>query len=230
MKHQAEQFAYAKSIAIPVSDQPYPQQGRYLRMGKRIFDLTLILLSLPITLPVIAIMALLVMRDGASPFFGHKRIGRDGQEFYCWKLRSMVPDSAERLRAHLAANPAAKAEWEANFKLDDDPRITRIGNFLRKSSLDELPQILNILRGEMSCVGPRPVTAIELERYGKKGSLAYKAMRPGLTGLWQVSGRNDVSYAERVNLDIRYARRCSLKLDLYITWRTLHAVLARTGR
>lgn len=201
----------------------------YRNGGKRALDIVLVTLALPVLLPVIGFLALLVMGDGQSAFFGHMRIGRQGKAFRCWKLRSMVPDAEDRLRRHLAHDPAAQAEWQASFKLADDPRITRLGRFLRSSSLDELPQIWNILRGEMSVVGPRPVTGAELDLYGRHAP-AYYAMRPGLTGLWQVSGRNDTSYARRIRLDAGYRRLSSLRLDLSIILRTVRAVVQRTGR
>ena len=204
-------------------------KGIYARIGKRLVDILFVICILPVAFPLITILAVLVSRDGARPFFGHARIGRNGKSFYCWKLRSMVPDAKERLAAHLAANPAAKAEWEATFKLNSDPRITRLGQITRKTSLDELPQLWNILKGEMSVVGPRPVTAEELKKYGSD-AVSYKAMRPGLTGLWQISGRNDVSYEERVALDVRYAETFGFWSDLRIIFATAKAVLSRTGK
>lgn len=201
----------------------------YRSGGKRAFDIVFTLLAALLVLPVIAILAVLVMRDGGAPFFGHVRTGRDGKPFRCWKIRTMVPDAKERLEAHLRENPAARREWDESFKLADDPRITRIGGILRATSLDELPQIWNILKGEMSVVGPRPVTEQELEFY--RGSRRhYLALRPGLTGLWQVSGRNSVSYIDRVILDVAYARAYNLRLDVFIILATILAVLKRTGQ
>lgn len=220
---------------VCMDTQPVQQEagrawsGIYRAGIKRTLDLCFVVMMLPVVLPVIVLLALLVMHDGKAPFFGHTRIGRDGRAFKCWKVRSMVPDAAERLRAHLDSDPAARAEWDANFKLDNDPRITRLGQFLRRSSLDELPQLLNILTGEMSVVGPRPVTAAELDRYGAHVS-DYTEMRPGLTGLWQVSGRNDIGYEERVQMDVDYVRRCNLLLDVSIILRTALAVAGRTGK
>lgn len=201
----------------------------YTVIGKRIFDITLVILSLPLTIPVIAVLAILVMCDGGKPFFGHQRIGKKGRSFKCWKIRSMVTNAETRLQDHLHKNPEARDEWAENFKLTNDPRITKIGNFLRKSSLDELPQIWNILKGEMSFVGPRPVTHLELDLYGTAREY-YHAMVPGLTGLWQVSGRNDVSYRERVLLDVRYAMTNNFLMDVRIILETLFIVINRTGR
>lgn len=223
-------LAGANTTVQPLHIGHHPSGGTlYRSFGKRISDIALVVLSLPVLLPVILVLALMVMRDGKAPFFGHRRVGRDGREFTCWKIRTMVPDAALRLEEHLAENPDARAEWDANFKLDDDPRITRLGDFLRRSSLDELPQLWNILKGEMSIVGPRPVTVPELAFYDRYVD-QYLAMRPGLTGLWQVSGRNDLNYDERVRLDAVYYRLCNPTLDTMIVARTALAVLARTGR
>lgn len=231
MKHDLDSFIYPESTAVDgiAASIQSRARGGYLRFGKRILDILLVALAAPFLLPVIGLLALLVMRDGAAPFFGHKRIGKDGREFRCWKIRSMVPNAEEKLKTWLGENPAARAEWEQNFKLENDPRITPLGHILRKTSLDELPQLWNILKGEMSWVGPRPVTAKELVFYGPAVA-HYKAMPPGLTGLWQVSGRNDISYAERVGLDVRYYRDCSFLLDTGIILRTAKAVVMRTGR
>ncbi|SDF18677.1 sugar transferase [Limimaricola pyoseonensis] len=201
---------------------------RYVEIPKRGLDLLLCLVLLPTILPIIAFLYLLVRLDGGPGFFGHQRIGRDGRRFRCWKIRTMVPDAQERLAALLAADPEARAEWQRDRKLRRDPRVTRLGGFLRASSLDELPQIWNVLRGEMSLIGPRPITAAELMRYGAEKGV-YLALRPGITGLWQVSGRNDLSYDQRVRLDAEYQARVSLGTDLRILYRTAGAVLMRTG-
>ncbi|NPD14322.1 sugar transferase [Xinfangfangia sp. D13-10-4-6] len=231
MKHDLESFILSDDKGGTAAPFARSRQARslYLTFGKRLFDLICVALALPLLLPLIAILAVLVMRDGGAPFFGHVRIGRNGREFRCWKLRSMIPSAEAVLRLHLRDNPGARREWELNFKLENDPRITRFGRFLRKSSLDELPQIWNILKGEMSLVGPRPVTRKELPLYGEAMG-NYKAMLPGLTGLWQVSGRNDLSYAERVALDLKYQASCSLFADIRIIFLTIGAVLSRTGR
>jgi lipopolysaccharide/colanic/teichoic acid biosynthesis glycosyltransferase len=198
-------------------------------ISKRAFDLGLAIFLLPVILPFIIVLSLFAMLDGGPAFFGQMRVGRGGRLFRCWKIRTMVVDAEARLARHLKDDPEAAAEWRAYRKLSADPRITRLGRFMRETSLDELPQIFNVLRGEMSFVGPRPVVEPEMEEY-RGYEWAYKSVRPGITGLWQVSGRNDVSYAERVALDVRYARSRSLKLDLVIIVRTAGAVLNRTGR
>jgi exopolysaccharide production protein ExoY len=202
---------------------------QYRKFGKRVFDIFFVVVSLPVMLPLILILAVLVMLDKKAPFFGHRRVGMNGHKFYCWKLRSMAPNAEERLHLHLKSHPEARAEWDANFKLENDPRITRLGSFLRRSSLDELPQLWNILIGEMSIVGPRPVTATELDRYGAYLS-KYSMMRPGLTGLWQVSGRNNISYEERILMDVDYVNNCNLALDTSIIMRTVMVVVGYTGK
>lgn len=200
----------------------------YASFGKRQLDLLIVIATLPFTLTVILICALVVVLDGKTPFFPHNRIGREGRVFQCWKLRSMVADAESRLENFLASNPAARAEWEMSHKLVNDPRITRFGAFLRKSSIDELPQIWNVLKGEMSIVGPRPVTETEMSRYGAWKS-AYLALRPGITGLWQVSGRNQTSYDRRVAMDVDYRSTYSLWRDVAIILRTFRVVLIRNG-
>ena len=179
--------------------------------------------------PLFLILALLVRADGGSAFFAHRRVGRGGESFGCLKFRSMVMDSQARLEALLASDPAARAEWEATRKLKNDPRVTKIGRFLRATSLDELPQLINVLRGEMSLVGPRPVIQSELDSFYGAAAMPYMSVRPGITGLWQISGRSDTSYAERVALDMAYVARASLWQDIKILVRTPIAVLSRRG-
>lgn len=205
------------------------RRGTYARLLKRPLDILLAVLMLPALVPVIALLWLLVRRDGGNGFFGHLRVGRDGKSFRCWKLRSMVVDAEVLLAQHLAADPAAAAEWRRDHKLSDDPRVTRLGAFLRRSSLDELPQIWNVLCGEMSFVGPRPVVIDELARYGAS-RWAYLQTRPGITGLWQVSGRNDISYDDRVALDVQYSSDMRLSRDIRIMVMTAGAVLHCTGK
>lgn len=214
---------------IAASQQNTTEEGLYVRFGKRVLDLILTAIALPLFLPLIAILYFIARRDGGPAFYGHERVGKDGVRFKCWKVRSMVVDSETRLREHLESDAEAAAEWERDHKLTHDPRITRFGAFIRKTSLDELPQILNVIKGEMSFVGPRPVVSEELPRYGSKLNW-YLAQKPGITGLWQVSGRNDVSYDERVDMDVSYVNRCSLALDVEIVFRTAFTMLARTGK
>jgi len=217
---QAAGSLRSSSVTLP--------DGLYFRGGKRVLDLAIVLAVSPLVLTLVVVFALAVARDRANPFFGHKRIGRGGRVFVCWKLRSMVPDAERRLREHLATNPEAQREWEQKFKLTDDPRITAVGTLLRKTSLDELPQFWNVLKGDMSLVGPRPVVRTELRRYGELAR-AYLAVRPGVTGIWQVAGRNAIGHQERAEMEAGYVRRLSLRSDLKILWRTVGVVLRRTG-
>lgn len=195
---------------------------------KRLIDVTGAITLLIAFAPLLALIALLVRLSGPEILFAHTRVGRDARLFPCYKFRTMLPNAQAVLDQILAEQPALRAEWERDFKLKNDPRITRIGHFLRKYSLDELPQFWNVLRGDMSLVGPRPVVPDELRRYGTRAA-AYLAVRPGVTGLWQISGRNDIEYAERVEMDAAYASRQSLLLDLTILFKTVAVVFQRRG-
>lgn len=197
-----------------------PLGGRLKRALDLVVSLSALVLASPIMLTIMAILAL----SGGSVFFVHERVGYGGQRFGCLKFRSMVTNPDEILRSHLAENADARKEWEETQKLKKDPRITLTGHIMRRSSIDELPQLLNIIRGEMSCVGPRPVTVDELERYGEHAE-QYLKTRPGLTGLWQTSGRNLLSYDERVSLDVSYVTNWSLGSDLRILLKTVFTVL-----
>lgn len=196
---------------------------------KRTIDVTVAALALVLLSVMFVMIALAVLLVQGRPIFiRHQRVGRCGASFPCLKFRTMVRDADAALSRHLAADPAAMLEWHASRKLRNDPRITPLGKVLRETSLDELPQLINILRGDMSLVGPRPIVADEIARYG--GSIAYyKSVRPGLTGLWQCSGRNDVSYEQRVMLDRQYVRTWSLVGDMRIILRTVPAVLNLRG-
>ena len=198
-------------------------------IAKRALDIFGAGVGLVLLAPFFLIVALMVRADGGPAFFAHQRVGRGGKLFGCLKFRSMVVDSQARLEALMANDPTARAEWEATRKLKNDPRITRIGGFLRSTSLDELPQLINVLRGEMSLVGPRPVQEAEIDRYYGASAAHYMAVRPGITGLWQVSGRSETSYESRVALDVTYVSRPSLLADLSILLRTPVAVLSRRG-
>jgi Undecaprenyl-phosphate galactose phosphotransferase WbaP len=201
----------------------------FFPIAKRALDIIAAGLGLVLLSPFFLIVALMVRADGGPAFFAHQRVGRGGKLFGCLKFRSMVIDSQTRLEALLASDPAARAEWEATRKLKNDPRITPIGRFLRSTSLDELPQLINVLRGEMSLVGPRPVQEAEIDRYYGASAAHYMAVRPGITGLWQVSGRSETSYESRVALDVAYVSRPSLLADLSILLRTPVAVVSRRG-
>lgn len=196
---------------------------------KRLLDLTLCALGSVVLVPLIPLLALLIRLDSKGPvFFTQERLGQGGKPIRVWKFRTMVADAEEVLRKILDEDPAMREAWEKDQKLPRDPRLTRLGRFLRHTSLDELPQILNVLRNEMSLVGPRPIVEDEISRYGEAYEL-YKRVKPGITGLWQVSGRNDVSYATRVKLDQHYVYNWSVWLDIYIIIRTLPAMLTGSG-
>lgn len=211
----------ARRTAIPGGS---PIDLAYTGLNRLLAFLALLALS-----PLLLYVALRIWReDGAPITFGHYRVGRAGRLFRCLKFRTMVRD-ADRVLADLLENdPAARLEWQRDQKLRDDPRVTPIGRFLRKTSLDELPQLINILRGEMHFVGPRPVTLEELSRYGDR-KRHYLSVRPGLTGLWQVSGRNDTTYDERVWLDSEYVERRNPVFDGWIVLRTIRVLITREG-
>lgn len=202
-----------------------PSSARFVRT----IDILISLIAITLLLPLCVIVVLAIkLQDGGPVLYGQMRVGRGGTLFRCWKFRSMVVNAEHRLAALLAHDPAASAEWDADHKLRNDPRVTWLGRFLRKSSIDELPQLINVLRGEMSLVGPRPVIQAEEARYGRYFR-NYCAVRPGITGLWQVMGRNDVSYRRRVALDVAFVRARSLSLYLIILLLTVPAVFGRRG-
>ncbi len=196
---------------------------------KRTFDIICSLSAILFLSPLFGLIMALIRLDSQGPiFFGHKRLGKSGRHFTCYKFRTMLPNAQEILDELLENDPEARAQWDKDFKLKDDPRITKIGHFLRKTSLDELPQIWNVLKGDMSLVGPRPIVDEEVERYRDKSRYFFR-VTPGITGLWQVSGRNDVDYDERVILDEYYAKNWSLWLDIELLMRTFGAVVKKKG-
>ena len=201
---------------------------RWKRLVKRAFDVAVGSLLLVLLAPVMGAIALALRLEGGPVFYASRRVGRDGREFGCHKFRSMVVDADAALERHLARDPAARAEWRRSFKLVDDPRTTSTGRFLRRTSLDELPQLLNVVRGDMSLVGPRPILPEEARTYGAPISL-YHVMRPGMTGLWQVCGRSGLTQERRVKLNVWYARNWSLWLDIVILLKTLPVVTRGSG-
>ncbi|MBT53216.1 MAG: sugar transferase [Mameliella sp.] len=211
-----------------ISEVLAAQQGPtlYRDLFKRALDIAIVLIVALPALLIVGLFSLIVARDGHSPFYTQKRLGRNGRCFDIWKLRSMVPDADSRLNEHLAANPAARAEWDRSQKLRNDPRITRVGRLIRKTSIDELPQLFNVLKGDMSLVGPRPMMPCQQDIY--PGS-AYYAMRPGITGYWQVSVRNESSFAQRAGFDTAYLEQLSLLNDLRVLFKTVRVVLRGTG-
>lgn len=196
---------------------------------KRTVDFIIAFIALALALPIMLLIAFLIrLTMGGSVIFSHPRVGYRGETFYCYKFRTMVLDADRALSDLLSRDPVAAREWEEFRKISRDPRVTRLGHVLRKSSLDELPQLINILRGDMSCVGPRPVVADELSRYGSCAE-AYLSTRPGLTGLWQVSGRSNTDFSRRIRLDSQYVQEWSLLADLNILARTTFVVMRMTG-
>ena len=199
------------------------------RLLKTVFDYTLTLLGTIAISPILLFIAIWIYKDSPGPvIFKHIRIGKDGKPFPCYKFRSMCVDAKEKLAELLANDVAAREEWERDFKLKNDPRITKSGAFLRKTSLDELPQIFNVLKGEMSLVGPRPIIQEELERYGEYVG-DYLMVKPGITGMWQVNGRSDIEYHERVLLDSWYVRNWSVWIDIVMLFKTFAVVAMRKG-
>ncbi|WP_373357098.1 sugar transferase [Pseudoroseicyclus sp. CXY001] len=198
----------------------------YHNAFKRGVDIVLTLIALPPVLLVIALLAVAIRRDGGPVFYAQERIGKNGRTFRMYKLRSMAPDADRMLVELLATSAAARDEWEERQKLTDDPRITPLGRLIRKTSLDELPQFLNVLKGDMSLVGPRPMLTAQKELYPGR---EYYALRPGITGLWQTSPRNETSFRERADWDGAYFRSLSLVTDIKLLLRTVRVVLSGTG-
>lgn len=202
------------------------RRGVYRNLVKRIVDVTAIVLAAPVVVPLVAVLAVAVAKDGGQPFYTQKRVGRHGKMFRMWKLRSMVADADLRLQEHFAENPTAREEWDRTQKLKDDPRVTPLGQFLRKSSLDELPQLWNVLVGDMSLVGPRPMMPCQQAIYP---GLAYYALRPGITGYWQTAGRNRTTFEARADYDEAYEAELTLATDARILMRTVSVVVKGTG-
>lgn len=197
--------------------------------AKRALDIVIAASALIVLSPLM-LMIMLVMKltDPGPIVFGHKRVGFEGKHFHCYKFRSMATNSAELLQRLLQSDPVARAEWETSQKLRNDPRVTKLGRILRETSLDELPQLVNVLKGDMSLVGPRPIVDEEIYRYSHRFE-AYKRVRPGVTGMWQVNGRSDTTYASRVKFDTFYVRNWSVPLDIGILFKTVAVVLKREG-
>lgn len=206
------------------------QTGLYTVAFKRIFDIVAVLAMLPALIPVLAVLWALIRTDGGPGFYSQPRIGRDGTPFKFWKLRTMVVDADIALRDLCACDPSVAQEWAQNQKLTYDPRITPLGRFLRSTSLDELPQAFNVLRGEMSLVGPRPFMAEQARLYRAAGGRAYFALRPGITGLWQIYGRGRTSFADRVHFDEAYHASLGLLSDCRLILLTAGVILGRTGQ
>lgn len=209
---------------MPLGDQATAVYGN---VGKRVLDIVLVLLILPLALPVIVICALALWVEGGFPFYRQDRLGQHGRRFSILKLRTMVRDADALLEQYLDACPKLRREWDETQKLKQDPRITPVGRFLRASSLDELPQLWNVLKGDMSLVGPRPMMPDQLPLYGD--ARAYFALKPGITGVWQVSARNESHFSYRAQIDARYGQQLSMRTDLFLMLRTVGVVLRGTG-
>ena len=205
-----------------------PAQGTrlYRDVAKRVIDISIVLMAAIPVLFTLTVLAAAIVMDGVNPFYRQKRIGKNGRVFSMWKLRSMVRNADELLEHYLSQNPEARREWDVSQKLKFDPRITPIGRIIRKTSLDELPQLWNVLRGDMSLVGPRPMMVEQRKLYP---GTDYYRLRPGITGLWQISDRNETSFAERSVYDTAYYRALSLRTDLVVMIRTVGVVLRGTG-
>lgn len=225
--HDRRLNTYADIVSgLPRATSELQTRSPYASFVKPAVD---VLLSLIVALPaalIVGFFALLIMRDGSNPFYRQQRIGKNGRTFGMWKLRSMVPNAEAVLEDYLAQNPEARREWDLTQKLKHDPRITPIGRFIRKTSIDELPQLLNVFGGDMSLVGPRPMMLDQRTLYP---GVAYYAMRPGITGFWQTSSRNESSFAERATYDASYFGKMSLGTDLRVIFRTVGVVFAGTG-
>lgn len=223
---EAEQVRIAGTAEATVDLNATSQHTFYRRYGKRAFDVTLVLLAAPVWIPLIALLAAFVMVDGGNPFYSQSRVGRGGRTFRMWKIRSMVVGADDILSDYLSANPTIRAEWNEKQKLEKDPRITRIGRLIRKTSLDELPQLWNVLAGDMSLVGPRPMMVYQKAIYPGQ---AYYALRPGVTGPWQISARNRSSFQQRAVYDEKYLSVYSFGHDVNAVIQTIPVVMAGRG-
>lgn len=226
----ALQFDNHMEQARPIGLNSYtfgnPRFGLYRSLTKRILDVTLVLIASPMIVLLTLPFVLLIWLNGGTPLYRQRRVGLDGREFTMWKLRSMVPNAKEQLESYLAANPDARVEWDKDQKLKMDPRITPIGRIIRKTSIDELPQFWNVLIGDMSIVGPRPIMVEQRDMYP---CTSYYALRPGITGFWQISERNETSFTERAPFDAQYFRELSFKTDLLVMLKTFTVVVKGTG-
>lgn len=223
---KAERFFNEKIMLLRLKNNLASPLNRWIKYS---FDFICTLIGTVIISPLLLLIATWIYFDSPGPvIFKHIRIGKNGKAFGCYKFRTMCMNADKKLAELLANDTAAKVEWERDFKLKDDPRVTKVGKFLRKTSLDELPQIFNVLKGEMSLVGPRPVVEEELEKYGEYLD-DYLMVRPGITGMWQVNGRSDTTYEERVHMDSWYVRNWSIWIDIMLLWRTVKSVIKCEG-
>lgn len=216
----------SKPVTLKIAKTAKASSGLYAVLFKPLLDVVLIVLAAPIILTLVVAAALLVATDGHNPFYTQLRVGKDNRVFRLFKLRTMVPNADDLLKEHLAADPKARKEWERSQKLSNDPRITRVGAFLRRTSIDEMPQFLNVLIGDMSLVGPRPFMVNQARLYP---GLSYREVKPGITGLWQISSRNESEFVARAQFDDIYARTLSFGGDIRILLRTVGCVVRQTG-
>ncbi|MFC5739245.1 sugar transferase [Sinirhodobacter huangdaonensis] len=224
---EAAEILHTEIASAPEKDNR--QHALYATSGKRILDLLISMLLLPALLPLMLAIWLIIRSDGSAAIFTQPRVGRDGRIYACHKFRSMVPNAERVLEEMCACDPKVAEEWSKFQKLSNDPRITTIGRILRKTSLDELPQILNVLKGDMSLVGPRPFLPAQRDIYDRAGGRAYYSLRPGVTGLWQVFSRHDTTFASRVRFDEAYGANLSMLADLSLILRTAKVIFLRTG-
>lgn len=228
MTHETSRIDIATATAVPALQ---PQIAPYVKLGgKRALDILGALVFMALLTPVVAFFWWRVRSDGGPGFYSQPRMGRNGVVFDCWKLRSMCVDAEARLAEYIATDPIVASEWQNAQKLKKDPRITAVGRIIRRYSIDELPQLWNVLRGDMSLIGPRPFMVSQAELYPVTGRTAYYAMRPGITGLWQVSARNDESFVSRARYDVTYREKVSLWADLRIALKTVYVMFCGTGQ
>ncbi|CUX82895.1 Sugar transferase involved in LPS biosynthesis (colanic, teichoic acid) [Roseibaca calidilacus] len=225
---QHKKMEATEVVAKDSYDQLGSSAGFYARYGKRALDLAIVLPSLPIIIPIVLLCALANLASRNPVFYTQLRLGQHGRVFRIWKLSTMRPNAEKMLQDLLANDPALAREWETTQKLKDDPRVTRLGDFLRRTSLDEIPQLFNVLKGDMSLLGPRPMMLNQIELYGPTLDI-YLSMKPGISGKWQVSERNNVHFRRRAQIDAEYASELSLASDLKLVWETIRTLIRSTG-
>lgn len=228
MTFQHQGVKAAAAVTPADNAKPVAARGLYARFGKRLFDVAIVLLSAPIVLPIFLVAGAANFLSGHPVFYTQKRLGRNGKIFQIWKLSTMRPDADKMLKELLENDAQRQHEWATTQKLKDDPRVTRVGALLRRTSMDELPQLYNVLKGDMSLFGPRPMMLDQVELYGPTLS-AYISLRPGISGKWQVSERNDAHFSRRAQIDAEYAQSLSFATDLVLLWKTLRTLVRSTG-
>jgi lipopolysaccharide/colanic/teichoic acid biosynthesis glycosyltransferase len=228
MTLQHQDLKVAEAVVTAGTTAPAATRGLYARFGKRLLDVTIVLLSAPIVLPVLLLAAIANLLSGNPIFYSQLRLGRDSHVFRIWKLSTMRPDADKMLEELLENDVSRRREWATTQKLKDDPRVTRVGTLLRRTSIDEIPQLFNVLKGDMSLLGPRPMMLDQIDLYGPTLP-AYLSLRPGISGKWQVSERNDANFRRRAQIDAEYASSVSLKADVVLIWKTLRTLVRSTG-